>query len=91
MHGRKDIMDKKKLHIESQLQIHAGGDDQYQSISYPIYQTATFAHRGFKEQTESTGYDYTRVANPTTRQLELEMALLEGGADAAALRAAWRR
>ncbi len=84
MHGRKDIMDKKKLHIESQLQIHAGGDDQYQSISYPIYQTATFAHRGFKEQTESTGYDYTRVANPTTRQLELEMALLEGGADAAA-------
>lgn len=31
--------------------------DVYGAVSFPIYQTATFAHRGAGE---STGYDYSR-------------------------------
>ena len=51
------------------------------AISTPIYQTATFRHPGAGQ---STGYDYTRSDNPTRRQLELEIAALEHGADASA-------
>ena len=32
------------------------------AISFPIYQTATFAHPGIGK---STGYDYSRLQNPT--------------------------
>ncbi len=51
------------------------------AISTPIYQTATFAHPGVGQ---STGYDYSRVQNPTREQLERMLAQLEGGADALA-------
>lgn len=53
----------------------------YGAISYPIYQTATFAHKGVGE---STGYDYTRLQNPTREQLEEIVAGLEEGIDALA-------
>jgi len=56
-------------------------DDQYGSVSAPIYQTATFRHPGTGQ---STGFDYTRTDNPTRRQLEREVAALEHGADATA-------
>lgn len=55
--------------------------DQTGSISFPIYQTATFAHKGVGE---STGYDYSRLQNPTRQQLENVVASLENGADALA-------
>lgn len=55
--------------------------DLYGAVSFPIYQTATFAHRGVGE---STGYDYTRLQNPTREQLEKIVAGLEGGVDALA-------
>lgn len=51
------------------------------AISTPIYQTATFAH---PRVGQSTGYDYSRVQNPTREQLERMLAQLEGGADALA-------
>ena len=51
------------------------------AISFPIYQTATFAHRGVGE---STGYDYSRLQNPTREQLEKTVASLEKGIDAIA-------
>jgi cystathionine gamma-synthase len=51
------------------------------SISFPIYQTATFAH---PDVGCSTGYDYTRVQNPTRQQLEKVVASLENGYDAVA-------
>ncbi len=51
------------------------------SISVPIYQTATFGHPGVGE---STGYDYSRLQNPTREQLENLLARLEGGVDAMA-------
>lgn len=46
------------------------------SVSFPIYQTATFRHKGLGE---STGFDYTRLQNPTRQELERTMAILEGG------------
>ena len=53
----------------------------YGSLSYPIYQTATFAHPGVGQ---STGYDYARTQNPTREHLEKSIARLEHGVDALA-------
>ncbi|MCD7918333.1 MAG: PLP-dependent aspartate aminotransferase family protein [Clostridiales bacterium] len=55
--------------------------EQTGSISFPIYQTATFAHPAAGQ---STGYDYSRLQNPTRQQLEQVVASLEGGVDALA-------
>lgn len=57
-------------------------DGHYGAISYPIYQTAAFAHPG---PGESTGYDYSRLQNPTRGHLEEVMAALEGAKQAFAL------
>lgn len=46
------------------------------SIAVPIYQTATFSHPSFGE---SSGYDYSRLSNPTRDALENLVANLEGG------------
>ena len=65
--------------------IHGNGKrkpvDNTGSISFPIYQTAAYAHpaRG-----QSTGYDYSRVQNPTREEVERIMADLEHGLDALA-------
>lgn len=55
--------------------------DRSGAISFPIYQTATFAHLGLGK---STGYDYSRLQNPTKEQVEKIVAGLEGGVDAVA-------
>ncbi len=49
------------------------------AISFPIYQTATYAH---PEVGKSTGFDYSRLQNPTREQAEKIVASLEGGDDA---------
>ena len=54
----------------------------YGAVSFPIYQSATFAHPGFGQ---STGYDYSRAQNPTREQVEKVVASLENGIDALAL------
>ncbi|MDR1318692.1 MAG: PLP-dependent aspartate aminotransferase family protein [Treponema sp.] len=46
------------------------------AISVPIYQSATFRHPGLGE---STGFDYGRGINPTRRELEKTLALIERG------------
>lgn len=51
------------------------------AISFPIYQTATYAH---PEVGKSTGFDYSRLQNPTRQQLEKVVAALEKGIDALA-------
>lgn len=69
-----------ELHVESRC-IHLEGDrpeKRFGAVSFPIYQTATFAHPGFGQ---STGYDYTRMQNPTREQLERTVAALEKGYD----------
>lgn len=53
--------------------------ENYGAISYPIYQTATYAHKGVGK---STGYDYSRLQNPTRERLEKVVASLENGTDA---------
>lgn len=55
--------------------------DKSGAISFPIYQTATFAHLGLGK---STGYDYSRLQNPTREQVEKVVANLEGGVEAVA-------
>lgn len=59
-----------------------GNNSNYGAISYPIYQTATYAHLGVGR---STGYDYSRLQNPTREHLEKIVASLENGLDALAL------
>lgn len=54
----------------------------YGSVSYPIYQTATYAHPAVGQ---STGYDYSRLQNPSRAQVEKIVAQLENGIDAFAL------
>ena len=56
-------------------------NETYGALSFPIYQTATFAHKGVGK---STGYDYTRMQNPTREQLEKTVSELEGGQEAVA-------
>lgn len=51
------------------------------SISVPIYQSATFSHVGFGQ---SSGYDYSRLSNPTRDALERLVCDLEGGKQALA-------
>ena len=55
--------------------------DRTGAISFPIYQTATYAHPAVGQ---STGFDYSRLQNPTRQQLEKVVASLEGGVDALA-------
>lgn len=54
-------------------------NNHYGAISFPIYQTATFAHPAVGE---STGFDYSRLQNPTREHLEKVVASLEKGTDA---------
>lgn len=67
----------------STLCVHGTGKryDSTGSVSVPIFQTATFAHPGVGQ---SSGFDYSRVQNPTREYLESTLAQLEGGADAIA-------
>ena len=51
-------IETKCLHLEED----EGKTDHFGAISYPIYQTATYAHPGVGQ---STGYDYSRLQNPT--------------------------
>ena len=63
------------------LQEEEGTINNYGAISFPIYQTATYAHMGVGK---STGYDYSRLQNPTREHLEKIVATLENGIDALA-------
>lgn len=80
----------KSNNIETQA-IHAGRihDEQFGSLSTPLYQTSTFifdnAQQGANRFAgEEEGFIYSRLGNPTTRQLEQRVAAMEGMEDAAA-------
>lgn len=66
-------------------QIHAGvtPDPTTGAILTPIHQSTTFVQPSVDEYM-ATGYSYSRSGNPTVRALEIKVATLEGGADAAA-------
>ena len=67
----------KCLHLEE----NEGRCRNYGAVSWPIFQTAAYAHPGAGK---STGYDYTREQNPTREHLEKVVAALENGIDALA-------
>ncbi len=79
-------LETKCLHLEEKIEQAATDIGcktlHYGSISYPIYQTATYAHPGVGQ---STGFDYSRLQNPTRAQVEKVVAQLEYGIDAFAL------
>ncbi|WP_281559894.1 methionine gamma-lyase [Thalassomonas sp. RHCl1] len=77
-------------HVETQA-IHSGriNDEQFGSLATPLYQTSTFIFDDAKQGAdrfagEAEGYIYSRLGNPTTRQLEMRVAAMEGMEDAAA-------
>ncbi|MBR5096976.1 MAG: PLP-dependent transferase [Treponema sp.] len=72
-------LDSKCVHLEK---ISTDGCKRYGSVSFPIYQTATYAHPGVGQ---SGGYDYSRLQNPTRERVEKLVCQLEGGLDALAL------
>ncbi|MGE4283541.1 MAG: PLP-dependent aspartate aminotransferase family protein [Clostridia bacterium] len=53
-----------------------GCDPHTGAVSFPIYQSATFGHPGLNQ---TTGYDYSRLQNPTREELENTVARLENG------------
>lgn len=63
-------LDTNLVHGYKGYDVHTG------AISYPIYQTATFRHPALYE---STGYDYSRLQNPTREELENTIGKIEGG------------
>ena len=76
-----DEYDKKDdLSFDSKVVHGAMGCDPITgAVRCPIFQTATFRHRAFGI---STGYDYSRLQNPTRQELERTMAILEEGFEA---------
>lgn len=67
--------------------IHAGAfEDEFGSVTVPIYQTSTFKFKNAQEGADcfsgkSNGFIYTRIANPTIRAFEKNIAELENGYD----------
>lgn len=72
-----DYSTKEELHFESKT-VHGalGCEPLTGAVSMPIFQTATFRHPEFGN---STGFDYSRLSNPTRLELERTMAILENG------------
>lgn len=67
----------KKLNIRTKMVRGCKGFDIHTgAVSFPIYQSATFRHPGLNQ---STGYDYSRLQNPTREELENTLAILENG------------
>ena len=76
-------IETKCIHLENQNEAdEKPACNHYGSISFPIYQTATYAHPGAGK---STGFDYSRLQNPTREQKEKIVCQLENGIDAFAL------
>jgi len=72
-----DYSRKEDLHFASKAVHGALGNDPITgAVSFPIFQSSTFRHKALGE---STGYDYSRLQNPTRQELERTMAILEEG------------
>jgi len=72
-----DYSKKENLSISSKA-VHGalGCEPITGAVSFPIYQSSTFRH---PELGVSTGFDYSRLLNPTRQELERTVALLEEG------------
>jgi methionine-gamma-lyase len=80
-----------KILSDKSLCIHGGKqhDHAHRPLSTPIYQSSTFVFENAAQGAqrfagEESGYIYSRLGNPTTRELELKIAALEEMEDGAA-------
>ncbi|KZN41261.1 methionine gamma-lyase [Pseudoalteromonas luteoviolacea] len=80
----------KKLHDQTNC-IHGPNhfEDPHGALTAPLYQSSTFKFKNAAQGAarfagEEAGYIYTRLGNPTTRELEEKLAQLEEMEDAAA-------
>ena len=77
-------METKKSGFNTKL-IHAGAyEDEFGSATVPIYQTSTFKSKNAQHGADcfsgkSEGFIYSRIANPTIKALEDNIAVLENG------------
>ncbi len=77
-------METKKSGFNTKL-IHAGAyEDEFGSATVPIYQTSTFKFKNAQHGADcfsgkSEGFIYSRIANPTIKALEDNIAALENG------------
>src|SRR5450830_1903597 len=85
------MADKSKQKVET-LALHAGQepDPSTGARAVPIYQTTSFVFKDFAaakaiSSAEASGYDYSRIINPTNEVLENRIAALEGGVGALAV------
>ena len=85
----KDLKDYKNFNRKENLKlaskvVHGGEgvDPATGSISFPIYQTATFKHSAIETRDP---YNYSRCINPTREELEKTMCILEEGTRAFAV------
>ena len=82
-------MNNRPKHGFSTTSIHGGIDWKNiypYAINAPVYTTSTFAfpNQEYGEKLfsgEKEGYFYSRIGNPTVRDVELKLAALEGGSD----------
>lgn len=76
-------MQLKKDRQPSTLLAQAGSlwDERTGAVSMPLHAATTFRHTALGE---STGFDYSRTANPTRAEVEKVLAAFEGGAKALA-------
>ena len=74
-------IETKCIHLSDMEEEQKERDGIYGAVSFPIFQSATFSHKGIGI---TTGYDYSRQANPTRHYLERTIASLEQGVDAVA-------
>ena len=79
----KNFNRKEDLKLSSKV-VHGGDgvDPATGSLSFPIYQTATFKHSGIEIRDP---YNYSRCINPTREELEKTMTILEEGTRAFAV------
>ncbi|WP_103107718.1 aminotransferase class I/II-fold pyridoxal phosphate-dependent enzyme [Brevibacillus reuszeri] len=65
------------MHLETKLvQAGVGKDEKTGAVNFPVYYATAYRHPSLGQ---STGYDYTRTANPTRSVLEVTIAEAEAG------------
>ncbi|MFP3389601.1 aminotransferase class I/II-fold pyridoxal phosphate-dependent enzyme [Brevibacillus sp. SIMBA_040] len=65
------------MHLETKLvQAGVGKDEMTGAVNFPVYYATAYRHPSLGQ---STGYDYTRTANPTRSVLEETIAEAEAG------------
>ncbi len=75
--GNESSMDTTEARLATLLaQAGSRWDERTGAVSMPVYRSSTFRHPGLGQ---STGFDYSRTANPTRSVLEETLALAEGG------------